>query len=100
MKIMLKMGQLALKCGAQIPKHRPTMTQLWQELEEALFSADSLIRQTASGSYRSIADGESSQSYVSVNGVGLQRFHVDMDSLSFESASLRCLEASSISMDV
>lgn len=114
MKIMLKMGQLALRCGAQIPKHRPTMTQLCQELEEALHVADNFIEKPPSKSFgkssityqelrksealKSVDNYDSSDSFVSINGVRFQKFHIDMDSLSFQSEDLRCLENNSISI--
>ncbi|XP_052195743.1 probable serine/threonine-protein kinase PBL10 isoform X2 [Diospyros lotus] len=114
MEMMLKMGQLALRCVMKVPKQRPTMTQVWQELEAALHAADNFInKQPSRGPCRSISasgrsrgqsscrsmDYEYSQSFVSIDGVGLQRFHVDIDSLSFQSASLRCLETSSVSIE-
>lgn len=92
MDVMLKMGQLGLRCAVKNPKNRPTMTQVWQELEQALKSADGRFMQ-------STEQNEYSQSFVSIDGIGFQRFRVDMDSLSFASASLRCLDASSISID-
>ncbi|KAK4431805.1 Brassinosteroid LRR receptor kinase BRL2 [Sesamum alatum] len=118
MQMMLKMGQLALRCVVKVPKERPTMTQVWQELEAALKSADDrlLPPQLLAGdsptlmmstndqatSHRrtcmSSADHDYSCSVVSVDGIGLERFHVDIDSMSFQSASLRCLETS-VSMD-
>jgi hypothetical protein len=96
-----------------------TMTQVWWELEDqALYSVENFINKqppirgpgrSSSGrgaSSRSIDQGphtsmdhDFSQSFVSVNGVGFQRFHVDMDCLSFQSASLRCLEDNSLSVD-
>ncbi|KAA8547551.1 hypothetical protein F0562_003980 [Nyssa sinensis] len=115
MDIMLKMGKLGLKCMVKVPKQRPTMTEVWQELEAALYSAENLIhRQLSRGSQRSIGtsnrmrdeesfrstDHDYSQSSFSIDGVGLQRFRVEMDSLSFQSTSLRCLETSSVSIDI
>ncbi|KAM3709886.1 hypothetical protein ACJW31_02G208300 [Castanea mollissima] len=35
MEIMLKMAQLGLRCSVKVPEQRPTMNQVWQELEEA-----------------------------------------------------------------
>lgn len=87
MQVMLKMGQLAIRCVAKSPKQRPTMTEVWQELEKALQSD------------RVTMADDGSQSFVSVNGVGLQRFYVDMDSFSLQSASLRCLDSTSIYVD-
>ncbi|CAK9142122.1 unnamed protein product [Ilex paraguariensis] len=114
MEMMLKMGLLGLRCVVKVPKQRPTMTQVWQELEAALHSSDNFInnqpsksarrsvgvssQSTDRGSYRSV-DQDYSQNSVSIDGIGLQRFHVEMDSLSFQSASLRCLETNSISID-
>ncbi|XP_073298713.1 probable serine/threonine-protein kinase PBL11 [Primulina huaijiensis] len=106
MDMMLKMGQLGLKCVAKEPKERPTMSRVWQELEANLNLQDHFspkqnlamdpprLRSNQSTSI----DCEYSQSIVSIDGIGLQRFHVDVDSLSFQSASLRCLETS-MSMD-
>ncbi|KAI4381798.1 hypothetical protein MLD38_007837 [Melastoma candidum] len=87
MQVMLKVGQLALRCVEKSPKQRPTMTQVWQELEQVLQSD------------RATSTDDASQSFVSVNGVALRRFHVDADSLSFRSASLRCLDTTSIVID-
>ena len=36
MEMMLKMGELGLRCVMKLPKDRPTMTQVWQELEDTL----------------------------------------------------------------
>lgn len=110
MKVMLKMGQIALKCGAKVPKHRPKMTQVCQELEAALYSADNFSKgfrrsvsssqeSTESEPLRSVESYDYSQSFVSIDGVGFQKFHIDMDSLSFQSTNLRCLENNSISID-
>lgn len=99
MKVMLKMGQLALKCVVKSPKQRPTMTQVWQELEEALHLADgNSLKSTASGGLRRSMDHETSQSF-SIDGVRYQRFHVEMDSVSFQSTSLRCLDVDNFSID-
>lgn len=116
MKVMLKMGQLGLRCVVQEPKHRPTMTQVCQELEQALYSDDSFHnKQPSKGFLRSIGspqqsvDSETrksvgnydcSESFVSIEGVGFQKFHVDMDTFSFQSTNLRCLENNSISIDI
>ncbi|KAK9285100.1 hypothetical protein L1049_024285 [Liquidambar formosana] len=115
MEMMLKMGQLGLRCVVKVPKQRPTMAQVRQELEEALYAADNFIHKNPSkGPRRSIGgscrtaeyraqrstDHDYSQSFVSIDGVGFQRFHVEMDSLSFQSTSLRCLETNSISIDI
>ncbi|KAK6126926.1 hypothetical protein DH2020_039327 [Rehmannia glutinosa] len=118
MEIMLKMGQIALRCVVKVPKERPSMTQVWEELEKALNSVDDLLvpkhpleedsprlirsntnQSTSRKIHRSSATyHDYSHSIVSVDGIGLERFHVDVDSLSFQSASLRCLETS-ISVD-
>ncbi|XP_018718033.2 LOW QUALITY PROTEIN: probable serine/threonine-protein kinase PBL11 [Eucalyptus grandis] len=100
MEVMLKMGQLALKCVVKSPKQRPTMTQVWQELEEAIRLADgNSPKPAAGGGPRKSRDCYASQSF-SIDGVGYQRFHVEMDSLSFQSASLRCLDANNLSIDI
>ncbi|KZV29593.1 receptor-like protein kinase THESEUS 1 [Dorcoceras hygrometricum] len=106
-EMMLKMGQLGLKCVAKEPKERPTMTQVSQELEANLdFERHPVAKQIIAmdtpimfhRSNQSAIDNEYSQSIVSIDGIGLQRFSIDVDNLSFRSASLRCLETS-ISMD-
>ncbi|KAK7346311.1 hypothetical protein VNO80_20827 [Phaseolus coccineus] len=116
MEVMLKMGQLALRCVVEEPKHRPTMTQVCQELERALYSADSFNsnKQSSKGFFTpiglsqqspksetrgSVESHDCSESFVSIDGVGFQKFHVDMDSFSFKSTDLRCLENNSISID-
>ncbi|KAL6274142.1 hypothetical protein ACE6H2_024834 [Prunus campanulata] len=116
-EMMLKMGQLGLRCVVKVPKNRPTMSKVCQELEEALYNADNLFinKQPSRGSRRSTGsrqptepghkgsiDYDQSQNSVSIDGIGFQRFHVDIDSLSFQSTSLRCLELdnSSISIDI
>ncbi|CAJ1942287.1 unnamed protein product [Sphenostylis stenocarpa] len=115
MAVMLKMGQLGLRCVVEEPKHRPTMTQVCQELEQALHSADSFNsnkqslkefstpigssqQSTKSETRGSVESYDCSQSFVSIDGVGFQKFHVDMDSFSFKSTDLRCLENNSISI--
>ncbi|KAK6924535.1 Serine-threonine/tyrosine-protein kinase, catalytic domain [Dillenia turbinata] len=108
MEMMLKMAKLGLRCAVKVPKQRPTMTQVWKELEEALYESDNFINnQPSRGSRRSIVnahcrsvDYDTSQSSMSIDGIGLQRFHVEMDSLSFQSTSLRCLETCSVSIDI
>ncbi|KAJ1380031.1 Serine-threonine/tyrosine-protein kinase, catalytic domain [Sesbania bispinosa] len=102
MKVMLKMGQLALRCVAEEPKRRPTMTQVCQELEQALYSDDSFNnKHTSKGLiHGSVEHYDCSQSFVSIDGVGFQKFHIDMDSLSFQSTKLMCLENNSISIDI
>ncbi|KAF5769009.1 putative protein kinase RLK-Pelle-LRR-I-1 family [Helianthus annuus] len=103
MDIMLKMGRLGLRCVVKEPKQRPTMRQVYKELETTLWSANSNVsRQVTPRSSTESVSGRSLElrkghvmdhdSSVSLDGVGLQRFRVDIDSLSFQSASLRCLE--------
>ncbi|KAK4711702.1 hypothetical protein R3W88_006215 [Solanum pinnatisectum] len=114
MEMMLKMGQLGLKCVVKVPKERPTMTQVWQELEFAFFSAENIIhKQPSNGSFklaslsnRSFVRGshrmkqlDYSQSSVSIDGIRLQKFYMDIDGLSFGSAKLRCLDTYSISFE-
>lgn len=114
-EMMLKMGRLGLRCVVKHPKDRPTMTQVWQELEEALYPVDSFIHKepwrtsitSPTSSHQSIdhgpgrsTDSDYSQSFVSIDGVGFQRFRVEMDCLSFQSTSLRCFETSSVSIDI
>ncbi|KAL1553738.1 hypothetical protein AAHA92_14371 [Salvia divinorum] len=104
MEMMLKMGEIGLRCVVKVPKERPTMTQVRQELEAALKAAKEATPRddpavTVGGDGWEIGrTHRSSQSVVSVDGIGLERFHVDMDSVSFQSVNLRCLETS-ISMD-
>ncbi|KAE8715913.1 hypothetical protein F3Y22_tig00110159pilonHSYRG00193 [Hibiscus syriacus] len=114
MDMMLTMGELGLRRVAKMPKDRPTMTQVWQELENTLYSLDNLIdkqplrrskptttpmfpRPTEQGHHRSF-DQDYSQSFVSIDGVGFQKFHVELDSIS--SKSLRCFEFDSASIDM
>nr|XP_029145864.1 probable receptor-like protein kinase At1g30570 [Arachis hypogaea] len=107
MRVMLKMGQLALRCVVQEPKSRPTMIQVCQELEQALYSEDTFNNKqhSSKGFPKSIglsqqSSVEKNDSFVSIDGVGLQKFHIDMDSLSFQSTRLMCLENNSISIDI
>lgn len=97
MEVMLKMGEIALRCVVKVPKERPSMNQLRQELEAALEAADNVLP-PADNEWKSDKMHRSSHSVVSVDGIGLERFHVDMDSVSFQSVSLRCFETS-ISLD-
>ncbi|KAK6288240.1 hypothetical protein POUND7_014419 [Theobroma cacao] len=116
MEMMLKMGELGLRCVVKMPKDRPTMTQVFQELEDTLYSVDNSInkqpwrssrrtifgmfsRPTEQGHRRSL-DQDYSQSFVSIDGVGFQKFRVEMDSVSLQSTSLRCFEINSVSVDV
>ncbi|KAL8488464.1 hypothetical protein ACS0TY_024209 [Phlomoides rotata] len=106
MDVMLEMGRLGLKCVVDEPKKRPTMTQIWRQLEAMLDPKQpvgmdfprSNTRFNRSINRVSMKDTDFSQSMVSIDGIGLQRFHVDMESVSFQSVNLRCLETS-ISMD-
>lgn len=116
MGIMLKMGQIGLRCVVGEPKKRPTMTQVWEELEAALQSVDNtfLPRQSSLNSQtflKGTSFSFSQTSYkdnLSLNYIhsshgsissDLQKFYIDMDSLSFRSSSLRCLETDSVSID-
>ncbi|KAI3519142.1 hypothetical protein L1887_08169 [Cichorium endivia] len=107
MDIMLKMGQLGLRCVVKEPKQRPTMTQVVEELEVALMAADSFVHhQRPQRSVAAPASGRSMDLYnvqvadhdssVSLDGVRLQRFRVEMDSISFQSTNLRCLDTDSM----
>lgn len=98
-EMMLKMGQLGLRCVMNVPRQRPTMTQVWQELEEALHSTETSIHKQLSRGPRNSVEHDDSQNSVSIEGVRLQRFHVEMDGLSFQSSSMRCLEVNSIGVD-
>lgn len=108
-EVMLKMGKLGLRCVVKVPKNRPTMSQVCRELEEALYSADNKhpsretrrsngapCRPAELGSRISMDYDQS----VSIDGIGFQKFHVDIDSISFQSTSLRCLENNSIEIDI
>lgn len=115
MEMMLKMGKLGQRCVVKNPKDRPAMTRVWQELEEALYLAANFVLiepskdywRSSSSSRRSMDRGprksseyENSQSFVSIDGVGFQRFRVEMDSIFFHSKSIKCLETSSVSIDI
>ncbi|WCJ32722.1 protein kinase family protein [Euphorbia peplus] len=102
MEMMLKMGQLGLRCVVQNPKKRPTMTRVWQELEDALHSRPSSHRLIGHGTRRSVDCNDSSQSFVSIDGVRYEGFGIEMDSsISFQSdISLRCFKVNSFSIDV
>ncbi|KAB5556746.1 hypothetical protein DKX38_007655 [Salix brachista] len=115
MEMMLKMGKLCQRCVVKNPKDRPAMTRVWQELEEALYLAANFVLiepskdywRSSSSSRRSMDRGprrsseyENSQSFVSIDGVGFQRFRVEMDSIFFHSKSIKCLEISSVSIDI
>lgn len=99
LEVMLKMGQLGLKCTSQQPKYRPTMAQVWQELEEALHGADNFSKRKQLLKQKSM-EFEYSESLVSIEGIRFEKFCVGMDSFAFESASLKCLEINSVSINV
>ncbi|GAA0149611.1 hypothetical protein LIER_08748 [Lithospermum erythrorhizon] len=111
-EMMLKMGQLGLRCVKKEPKERPTMTRVWKELQAALYRAETFKREQKMASERSLGkasqlpahsrndDGDDYSCSVSLNSVGLQRFQVEMDSFSFQSRNLRCLELDSLSFDI
>ncbi|KAL7134592.1 hypothetical protein ABFS83_11G037500 [Erythranthe nasuta] len=106
MEIMLKIGQLALRCVVKEPKERPTMTQVWQELEQLLKSADGLLPITSDHRPMLIGTNNYDRPITRSRSIprpsdhdfshSIERFDVDVDGLSFHSASLRCL---SISVD-
>lgn len=107
MEVMLKMGQLGLQCTSQHPKHRPTMTKVWLELEEALHVADNFINKRKLPRQKSTdlwfgrsMEFEYSQSLVSIEGIKLEKFHVEMDGFAFKSVSLKCLEINSLCIDI
>uniref|UniRef100_A0A9I9CT79 non-specific serine/threonine protein kinase n=2 Tax=Cucumis melo TaxID=3656 RepID=A0A9I9CT79_CUCME len=97
-EVMLKMGQLGLKCTSQQPKYRPTMAQVWQELEEALHGADNFWKRKQL--MQNSMEIEYSESLASTEGIRFGKFRVGMDSFAFESASLKCLEINSVSIDI
>ncbi|KAM1202131.1 hypothetical protein ACFX2J_018119 [Malus domestica] len=116
-EMMLNMGKLGLRCVVKVPKNRPTMSMVWQELEAALYCANNFISKHPSrGSRRSAGtsrrpsdiglrrsmDYDQSQNSVSIDDIGFQRFHVDINSISLRSTSLGCLELddSSIIVDI
>ncbi|KAJ6682279.1 hypothetical protein OIU74_020508 [Salix koriyanagi] len=98
MEMMLKMGKLCQRSVVKNPEDRPAMTRVWQELEEALYLAANFVLiepskdywRSSSSSRRSMDRGprrsseyENSQSFVSIDGVGFQRFRDEMDSIFF-----------------
>ncbi|KAK1410495.1 hypothetical protein QVD17_37032 [Tagetes erecta] len=111
MDMMLKMGLLGLRCVVKEPKQRPSMTQVYKELEAALWSANSstdrqlpprplpvsIAGRSSDGPKSRVMDHDSS---VSLDGIGLQRFRISMESLSFQSVNLRCLESDSLIFNV
>ncbi|XP_012491481.1 probable serine/threonine-protein kinase PBL7 [Gossypium raimondii] len=108
MEMMLKMGELGLSCVEKMPKNRPTMARVWQELEDTLHLVDnSTHKQPWRSSVRATSklapptervhhrtlDKDFSQSFVSIDGVGFQKFRIEMDIVSLQSSSsLRCFE--------
>ncbi|CAN1757657.1 Probable receptor-like protein kinase At5g59700 [Linum perenne] len=127
--MMLKMGQLGLRCVVKNPKDRPTMSRVWQELQEALFETTRVApggsltmsnqstsqewqdqQEASSGATRVARRGslttsegkltESCGSIASVNEVGFERFSVNMDSSFDENTSLRFFEDTSIDIDL
>lgn len=97
MEMMLKMVRLGLRCVVDKPKERPTMSQVVQELEEELGSTSLAQNYLQAVPCRSKASEESRS--LSIDGVGLQRFHLETDDMTVHSASLRCLDINSISFD-
>lgn len=115
MEMMLKMGQLGLKCVVKDPKQRPTMTLVWQELESALSLIDNVIhKQPSNHLWRSASSRSSqlteiwnqdsttlvsSQNSISIDAIQLQKFYIAMDNLSFPSENLRWLDNNSADVD-
>ena len=87
MEMMLRMGRLALRCVVEKPKNRPTMSQVAQELK-ALKSCTFPVRRKSTGQ-------EESMSF-SINGVGLEGFHMEEDDFSIQSVAMRCLDVGEI----
>ncbi|ONK72680.1 uncharacterized protein A4U43_C04F21970 [Asparagus officinalis] len=91
MEMMLKMGQLALKCVVNKPKNRPTMNQVAKELEEDFkrYAAPAISKQISNVHCKSIARQESASS-ISIDNVGLERFNIEEeDDISIRSVSMR-----------
>ncbi|OAY84546.1 Receptor-like protein kinase ANXUR2 [Ananas comosus] len=89
MEMMLKIGQLGLKCVAKEPRDRPTMSQVVRELEEGM---------QLSASWRLVGEGEWQS--CSFNAVCLERYHLDIDELLIHSPRMRCLDVNSYSVDI
>ncbi|OAY69250.1 Receptor-like protein kinase THESEUS 1, partial [Ananas comosus] len=89
MEMMLKIGQLGLKCVAKEPRDRPTMSQVVGELEEGM---------QLSASWRLVGKGEWQS--CSFNAVCLERYHLDIDELLIHSPRMRCLDVNSYSVDI
>ncbi|XP_039143153.1 receptor-like protein kinase ANXUR2 isoform X2 [Dioscorea cayenensis subsp. rotundata] len=96
MDMMLKMGQLGLKCVIKSPKNRPTMIEVVRELEEALEATKSYEckQEPRVSSHESIEKDEGLS--FSINGIGLEKFQVENDGLSINSASMQCFDVNSI----
>ncbi|XP_022751503.1 uncharacterized protein LOC111300127 [Durio zibethinus] len=107
MQMMVRMGKHGLRCVVKMPKDRPTMTEVWQELEDTLYSVGNFLnrqplrssRRTNDKFPRRSLDQDYCQSF-SLDDVGFQKFRVEMDSVSFQSISLRCFEINSNIVDV
>ncbi|KAK1354575.1 hypothetical protein POM88_047831 [Heracleum sosnowskyi] len=98
-EVMLKMGQLGLRCVVKVPKQRPTMTQVGQELEAALHVADTYIpKHPIKCRLMGVSHGSMVEHDDFESGVEFQRFHVDMDT--DHSANLRCLVSSAVSIEI
>ncbi|XP_057863420.1 putative serine/threonine-protein kinase [Cryptomeria japonica] len=92
--MMLFMGQLGLRCVERSPKDRPTMRQICEELEFHLYSqilepSRSLVNRQGENS---INENEDS---ISLENIGLQKFEVEMENVSFDGTNMRSLECHS-----
>lgn len=96
MEMMLKMGELALRCVVKSPKNRPTMQQVARELEEALktCTAPAVNKQVSDVRRKSLAREESFG--LSINDVTLEKFGTEADDVSIKSVTMRCLDVSGI----
>ncbi|XP_031396106.1 probable serine/threonine-protein kinase PBL9 isoform X2 [Punica granatum] len=109
-EVMLKMGQVGLRCVAKSPKHRPTMIEVAQHLQDALCSTNhsfTAAELSHAGSRTWVENPISHKSFddlssqsIAIDGVGFQKFHLEIDTISFQSENLRCLDLNSISIDV
>ncbi|KAJ0967880.1 hypothetical protein J5N97_024797 [Dioscorea zingiberensis] len=98
MEMMLKMGQLGLKCIVKSPKSRPTMIQVVKELEEAL--EDTMLsfeckQEQRVSSNESIDHKEEALSF-SINGIGLEKFPAENDGFSINNANMQCFDVNSV----
>ncbi|KAG9442798.1 hypothetical protein H6P81_018652 [Aristolochia fimbriata] len=104
MEMMLKMGRLGLRCTEKVPRRRPTMAQICQELEEALRSStDGFVqrRQLHPTTYFRPENDNESETFVSTDGVRLQRFYVEMEGMPpLEDPSMKAFEISGVSLDM